>query len=55
MPTLIALGIGLPVWIILWATGLKAFDSFLILLTLVLVAATVKSLLPYLPGNRPQD
>jgi hypothetical protein len=38
-------------WIILWATGLKSFDGFLIGLGLVLVAGTVKIAAPYL-SNR---
>jgi hypothetical protein len=39
MVTLIALGIGLPVWIILWALGAKPFDAFLVTLVIVLPAA----------------
>jgi hypothetical protein len=37
------------IWIVLWATGLKSFDGFLIGLFIVLVAATVRIALPYLP------
>jgi hypothetical protein len=43
---------GLIVWICLWATGAKAFDAFLITLTMVLVAATLRMVLRYLPGRR---
>jgi Mn2+/Fe2+ NRAMP family transporter len=38
-------------WIVLWATGLKAFDGFLIGLVIVLIAATVRMVAPYLPGR----
>jgi hypothetical protein len=48
--TLIA---GLVVWLVLWAPGLmKSFDAFLIGMALVLLAATVRIALPYLPGGR---
>jgi hypothetical protein len=43
---------GLVIWIILWGTGLmKSFDAFLIGMTLVLIAATLRILSPYLPGS----
>jgi hypothetical protein len=35
-------------WIILWATGLKSFDGFLIGLVIVLIAATLRMAAPYL-------
>jgi Mn2+/Fe2+ NRAMP family transporter len=44
---------GLSIWIILWATGFKAFDSFLIAIVLILIAATLRTLLPHLPGRAP--
>ena len=43
---------GLVVWIVLWAIGVKAFDAFLVTVAMVLVAATVRIISPYLPGNR---
>ena len=43
---------GLVVWIVLWALGTKAIDAFMITVVIVLVASTVRILLPYLPGNR---
>jgi hypothetical protein len=45
--------VGLVLWIILWALGAKAFDAFLITILLVIIAATVRIVTPYLPGNRP--
>ena len=32
--------LGLVVWVSLWAFGVKAFDSFMVLLALVLAATT---------------
>ncbi len=52
MGVVVATTIGLVVWIVLWAIGAKAFDAFMITVLIVLVAATVRMLLPYLPGNR---
>ena len=40
------------IWVILWATGLKAFDAFLIVLVIVLVTAVARSLTGYLPRRR---
>ena len=48
--TLIA---ALAAWIVVWGTGLmKSFDAFIIAMLIVLLAATVRVLLPYLPGSR---
>jgi amino acid permease len=45
---------GLIVWIVLWAIDVKSFDAFLITLGMVIVAATLRIVAPYLPGNRPE-
>lgn len=42
----------LLVWIVLWAMGFKSFDGFWIGGILVLIAATVRILGPFLPGPR---
>jgi hypothetical protein len=47
--TLIA---GLVIWIVLWALGAKGFDAFMITVVMVVVAAAVHVIVPYLPGNR---
>jgi hypothetical protein len=47
MLVLVSLTIGLVIWIVLWAFGAKAFDSFLITALLVLTAATVQIVKPY--------
>jgi hypothetical protein len=39
---------GVALWIILWATGLKSFDGFLIGLFPVVVAATLRIVVPFL-------
>ena len=44
---------GLVLWIILWALDIKPFDAFLLTLGMVIVAATLRIVAPYLPGNRP--
>jgi hypothetical protein len=52
MGLVLATVFGLIVWIVLWALGVKAIDSFLITVVIVVVGATVRMLLPQLPGNR---
>jgi hypothetical protein len=42
---------GLVIWVVLWAIGVKSFDAFLIPLLMVLIAATLQILLPFLPGR----
>jgi hypothetical protein len=44
---LVALAVGLVAWIVLWALGAKAFDSFLITIALVLVAVVVQLTEPF--------
>jgi hypothetical protein len=48
MKILVALTIGLVAWIVLWALGTKALDSFLITLALVLGAVVVQLTEPYI-------
>ena len=55
MGILLTLIAGLVVWLVLWAIGVKGFDAFLIPIVLLLVAAAVHSVVPYLPGNRDPD
>jgi hypothetical protein len=52
MGLVLATVFGLMVWIVLWALGVKAIDSFMITVVIVVVGATVRILLPHLPGNR---
>jgi hypothetical protein len=47
-----AITAALAVWLAFWALGVKAIDSFMIAAVIMIVAATVKMLLPYVPGSR---
>jgi hypothetical protein len=42
---------GLCVWIVLWALDAKGFDAFMVTIVVILLGATVKLLVPYLPGR----
>jgi hypothetical protein len=47
-----AITTALAIWIIGWALGAKAIDSFMIAAVIMIVAVTIRMLLPYAPGNR---
>lgn len=42
---------GLIVWIVLWSLDVKGFDAFMVTLLIVLLAATARMLVPFLPGR----
>jgi hypothetical protein len=44
---LVALTVGLVIWIVLWALGTKATDSFMITIALVLVAVVAQLTEPF--------
>ena len=52
MGLVLATTFGLIIWIVLWAIGAKAFDAFMITVLIAIVAATIRMITPYLPGNR---
>jgi hypothetical protein len=52
MGLVLATTAGLVVWIVLWSLGAKGFDSFMITTVIVLVAATGRLLVPFLPRSR---
>jgi hypothetical protein len=52
MGLLLTLIAGLVIWVVLWATGTKSLDAFMIPLLLVVIAAGVQMLTPHLPGRR---
>jgi hypothetical protein len=52
MGLVVATTFGLVVWIVMWALGVKPFDAFMITALVILVAATARILMPYLPGKR---
>ena len=47
-----AITAGLIIWLVLWSVGVIAIDAFMITIAVALVAATVRMVSPYLPGNR---
>ena len=47
MQVFVALTVGLVVWIVLWALGVKSFDAFMITIVLVISAATARLVEPY--------
>jgi hypothetical protein len=52
MGLVLATTAGLVVWIVLWSIGAKGFDSFMITTVIVLIAATGRMLVPFLPNKR---
>jgi hypothetical protein len=52
MGVLITLIAGLVVWVVLWAIGAKSLDAFVITLLMLIIAAALRLLVPYLPGRR---
>jgi hypothetical protein len=55
MGLLITLIVGLVIWIVGWAIGIKSFDAFLITLLLMIMAAAAHFVWALLPGNRDPD
>ncbi len=49
----VAATIGFLVWIVLWALVVKSLDAFLLTTLIIVTAATIKMVLPTIPGNRP--
>ena len=47
MQILVSLTVGLVIWIVLWAFNVKAIDSFLITIALVLGGVVMKLTAPY--------
>lgn len=44
--------VGLVIWIVLWALGTKAIDSFMITVVIVMIGVAARMVAPSLPGNR---
>ncbi len=51
MGLVLATTTALMIWIVLWAIGVKSFDAFLVAITIITLAATVRVVKPYLPGR----
>ena len=45
---LVALTVGLVFWIGAWSLGVKAFDAFMVTILITLIAATVKTMMPFI-------
>jgi hypothetical protein len=52
MGLVLATTLGLVIWIVLWAQGAKALDSFLVTIVVLLVGAAGHIVAPYLPGRK---
>jgi hypothetical protein len=52
MGVIITATAGLIIWIILWAQGIKAFDGFLIVIVMLLLAVVTRAALGLLPSAR---
>jgi hypothetical protein len=44
--------VGLVLWLVLWSINVKAFDAFMLTVLIIVIAAAVQSMIPFLPGNR---
>ncbi|MGI8511732.1 MAG: hypothetical protein ACR2NH_03795 [Solirubrobacteraceae bacterium] len=55
MGLLLATTFGLIFWIVCWAIGWKAFDSFMVATAIIVLAATARIVAPYIPGNQPDE
>ena len=47
MGTVAAFTAGLIIWLVLWANGAKAFDAFLIPMAFLMVAVTLRLVMPF--------
>ena len=54
MGLVLATTFGLVLWIVLWAIGTKALDAMLLVVLIMVIAASARIISPYLPGNREQ-
>ena len=52
MGLIVSTTVGLVLWIILWAIGVKAIDAFLLTTVIILLAAGARVLVPHLPGRQ---
>ena len=51
MGILLATSAALVLWIVLWAIGTKAFDAFMLATAIVVLVATARIAMRYLPGR----
>jgi hypothetical protein len=55
MLLIVSLVFSLVLWVVLWATGAKAIDAFMLAIVIMLGAAIAHIVLPMLPGNRSRE
>ena len=51
MAIMVATATALVLWIVLWALGTKALDASLLALAIVVLVATARVVMRYLPGR----
>jgi hypothetical protein len=51
MALVVATAAALVVWVVLWAVGQKALDASLVALAIVILTATARIVMRYLPGR----
>ena len=51
MGLVLATTLGFIVWIVLWSTGAKAFDAFMITTGVIILGAAARMLTPHLPNR----
>lgn len=51
MGLVLATTLGLVIWIVLWSTGAKSFDAFMITTGVITLGAAARMLVPHLPGR----
>ena len=51
MGLVLATTAGMLIWIVTWSIGVKSIDGFILAMTIITLAATVRILKPYLPGR----
>ena len=42
---------GLIIWLVLWSLNVKGIDAFMVTMLVVVLAATARMLVPFLPGR----
>lgn len=47
MGTIATLTVGLIIWIVLWANGVGSFDAFLVPFFMLMIAVTLRMVMPY--------
>ena len=47
MIVIVALTVGLVIWVVAWALGIKAFDAFMVTALLTVTAAAIRIAMPH--------